>query len=156
MAVLPTGFGKSIPFRNSTTNKNNEWENDRMQSTSASGLIALMQDQEKGMSKYQIWKQLMQIINTLSYLIIITYSRFTKEEPVIFLQDFIQFMALNSLYKKQRNKKMKYVENNYKRPYIIRYFSVPFKSIERDLLTVLYMCISNNIKSCTLTAIHFI
>ena len=84
MAVLPTGFGKSLPFGKSTTNKNNEWQNDRMQSISASGLVALMQDQEEGMLKYQIWKQLMEVINTLSYLIIITYSRFKKEEPVIF------------------------------------------------------------------------
>ena len=87
MAVLPTGFGKSLPFDKSTTNKNNEWQNDRMQSTSASGLIALMQDQVEGMSKYQIWKQLIQVINTLSYLIIITYSWFKKEGPVIFFQD---------------------------------------------------------------------
>jgi hypothetical protein len=47
----------------------------------------LMQDQEEGMSKYQIWKQLMQVIKTLSYLVIITYSRFKKEGPMIVLQD---------------------------------------------------------------------
>ena len=41
MAILPTGFGKSLPFGKSTTNKNNEWQNDRMQSISASGLISL-------------------------------------------------------------------------------------------------------------------
>jgi len=48
MAVLPTGFGKSLPFGKSTTNKNNEWQNDHMQSTS---WLILMQDQEEGMSK---------------------------------------------------------------------------------------------------------
>ena len=77
-----------------------------MQSILASGLIALMQDQEEGMSKYQIWKQLIQVINTLSYLIIITYSRFKKEAPVIFFARWwFQFRVLNSLYKKQRNQK---------------------------------------------------
>ena len=77
-----------------------------MQSISASGLIALMQDQEEGMLKYQIWKQLMQVINTLSYLIIITYSRFKKEVPVIFLQDYGFNLGRLILYiKKQRNKK---------------------------------------------------
>ena len=77
-----------------------------MQSISASGLITLMQDQEEGMSKYQIWKQLIQVINTLSYLIIITYSRFKKEGPVIFLQDDGFNLGRLILYiKKQRNKK---------------------------------------------------
>jgi superfamily II DNA helicase RecQ len=54
MAVLPTGFGKSLPFQfgKSTTNKNNKWQIDCMQSTSSSSwLIALMQDQVEGMSK---------------------------------------------------------------------------------------------------------
>jgi superfamily II DNA helicase RecQ len=52
MAVLPTGFGKSLPFGKSTTNKNNKWQSDCMQSTSSSSwLIALMQDQVEGMSK---------------------------------------------------------------------------------------------------------
>ena len=52
MAVLPTGFGKSLPFGKSTTNKNNEWQNDCMKSTSSSSwLIALMQDRVEGMSK---------------------------------------------------------------------------------------------------------
>ena len=52
MAVLPTGFGKSLSFGKSTTNKNNEWQSDCMQSTSSSSwLIALMQDQVEGMSK---------------------------------------------------------------------------------------------------------
>ena len=49
MAVLPTGFGKSLPFGLSTTNTNNEWQNDGMQSTS--WLIALMQNKVEGMSK---------------------------------------------------------------------------------------------------------
>ena len=71
------------------TSLTNEWQNDRMQSTSASGLVALMQDQEEGMLKYQIWKQLMQVITTLSYLIIITYSRFKKDGPVIFCKMMI-------------------------------------------------------------------
>ena len=34
MAVLPTGFGKSLPFGKSTTNKNNKRQNERMLSTS--------------------------------------------------------------------------------------------------------------------------
>jgi superfamily II DNA helicase RecQ len=49
MAVLPTGFGKSLPFGLSITNTNNEWQNDRMQSTS--WLIALMQDKVEEMFK---------------------------------------------------------------------------------------------------------
>jgi hypothetical protein len=57
MAVLPTGFGKSLPFGKSTTNKNKFKQRMTKRSyavTSASGLVAFMQDQEEGMSKYQI------------------------------------------------------------------------------------------------------
>ena len=71
-----------------------------------------MQDQEEGMSKYQIWKQFMQVINTLSYLIIITYSRFKKEGPVICLQDDGFNLGRLILYiKNKETKKMKYAES---------------------------------------------
>jgi hypothetical protein len=49
MAILPIGFGKFLPFGKSTTNPNNEWQSDHMQSTSC--LIALIQDKVEGMSK---------------------------------------------------------------------------------------------------------
>ena len=54
----------------------------------------------------------MQVINTLSYLIIITYSRFKKEGPVIFLQDDGFNLGRLILYiKNKETKKIKYAES---------------------------------------------
>ena len=53
----------------------------------------------------------MQVINTLSFLIIITHSRFKKEGPVIFLQDDGFNLGRLILYiKNKETKKMKYAE----------------------------------------------
>ena len=52
MAILQIGFGMSLPFGKSTTNKNNERKNDRMLPRPLLiQVIALMQDQVEGMSK---------------------------------------------------------------------------------------------------------
>ena len=55
------------------TNKINESQNDCMQSTSSSSwciaLMAWCKIEWRECRKYQIWKQLMQVINALSYLI---------------------------------------------------------------------------------------
>ena len=83
MAVLPTGFGKSLPFGKSKTNKNNKWQNDRMLSTSYTSysLDARSSGGNVENTRYE---------NSLCRSLIHYYYPFTiwkREGLVIFLQD---------------------------------------------------------------------